>query len=135
MSDSRNVEIIREVYAAFVAGDLELALGRVAPGAVWEGPETPGVPWGGTRHGREGAASFFAAIDDAAEVELFEPRTFVAQGDAVVVLGFERLRVKATGRTYESHWAHAFTLKDGKIVRYREYADTAAVAAAFRPEG
>jgi ketosteroid isomerase-like protein len=48
-----------------------------------------------------------------------------------VVLGFEKVRSKRTGRSFENHWAHSFTLADGKIIKFREYAKTAAVAAAF----
>jgi ketosteroid isomerase-like protein len=62
----------------------------------------------------------------------FEPHTFLAEGDKVVVLGFERVRSRRTGRSYENHWVHAFTLAHGKIVKFREYCDTATVAAAFR---
>lgn len=70
----------------------------------------------------------FATIDREAEFEAFEPRTFMAQRDKVVVLGYEKVRSKRTSRTYENHWVHEFTLAGGKIV---EYCDTAAVAAAF----
>ncbi len=42
------------------------------------------------------------------------------------------MRVKATGRSYETEWAHVFTLREGKIVEFREFADSAAVAEAFR---
>jgi ketosteroid isomerase-like protein len=50
----------------------------------------------------------------------------------VLALGDERMRVKATGRTYETEWAHVFTVREGKVMEFCEYADTAAVAEAFR---
>jgi ketosteroid isomerase-like protein len=50
----------------------------------------------------------------------------------VVALGDERMRVKATGRSYENEWAHVFMLGEGKVVEFREFADSAAVAEAFR---
>lgn len=134
MSEPKNLGVIREVYAAFGAGDIPRLLSFVTPDVVWDEPETVGVPWAGTRRGRDGVEDFFRVVAEAAEVEVFEPRAFLAAGDRVVVLGFERLRTRATGRTYEAHWAHAFTLRDGEIAHFREYADTAAVAAAFRPE-
>ncbi len=136
MSEPKNLGVIREVYAAFGAGDIPRLLTSVSPDVVWEEPETAGVPWAGTRRGRDGVEDFFRVVAEAAEVEVFEPRAFVAAGDRVVVLGFERLRIRATDRTYEAHWAHAFTLRDGEIAHFREYADTAAVATAFgRGEG
>ena len=57
---------------------------------------------------------------------------YIAQGDKVVVLGHERQRVKATGLTVENDFAMVFTIRDGKIARFRNYEDTAAVAAAHR---
>ena len=132
MSEPENVRVIREVYAAFGAGDVPRLLGFVDPEVVWEEPETPGVPWAGTRRGLKGVESFFADVAAVAEVETFEPWELLAEGDRVVVLGFERHRILATGRIFETHWAHAFTLRDGRIVHFREYADTAAAAAAFR---
>jgi len=47
------------------------------------------------------------------------------------VLGFERFRIKSTGVAYATEWAHAFTVRYGKIAAFREYTDTAAMAKAF----
>jgi ketosteroid isomerase-like protein len=58
--------------------------------------------------------------------------TVVAQGDTVVVLGQYTWRVKATGRCFTSDFAHAFHLADGKVERFQEFLDTAAVAAAHQ---
>ena len=38
----------------------------------------------------------------------------------------ERQRIKSTGQVVEIDWAMAFTLRDGKIARFRNYEDTAA---------
>jgi uncharacterized protein len=84
------------------------------------------IPWAGTRHGREGVAEFFSLIGDTLEFEQFEPREFVAQGDTVVVLGYERSLVKPTGHTFEQEWAHVYTLRGGKIAKFRAFEDTAA---------
>ena len=70
-------------------------------------------------------------IGETLEFEQFEPRKFVDQGGTVVVLGYERSLVKPTGRTFENEWAHVFTLRDGKIAKFRAFEDTAAQVAAF----
>lgn len=132
MSDKTNVEIVQEAYAAFGRGDMPALLAGVNPHTEWEHAGPREIPWAGSFHDHEGVTKFFAALGGEAEFEVFEPRTFVAQGDRVVVLGFERVRSKRTGQTYETHWAHAFTLADGKITQFREYTDTAAIARAFR---
>ena len=43
------------------------------------------------------------------------------------------MRIKATGKTEESEFAHVHTLQGGRVIRFREYADTAAAVAARRP--
>ncbi len=70
-------------------------------------------------------------LGDNLEFERFEPREFVAQGDTVVVLGYERSLVKPTGRAFENEWAHVYTLGDGKIAKGRFFEDTAAQVVAF----
>jgi ketosteroid isomerase-like protein len=52
-----------------------------------------------------------------------------------VVLGFQRVRSKRTGRSYEAHWATAWTVSGGKITTFREYTDTAAETAALADTG
>jgi ketosteroid isomerase-like protein len=93
----------------------------------------PGERWplAGTYRGHAGVADFFQKISAMLEMSLLEPREFVAQGDRVLVVGFERGRVKATNRTFEGHWVWAFTVRNGKVTNVREYIDTLALARAF----
>jgi len=89
------------------------------------------VPFSGKRSTRAGVGEFFALIDANEESLRFEPNESVAQGDKVVSLGFYQWRVKATGREFESDFAHVFTIRDGKIVAFKEYMDTAACTNAY----
>ena len=41
-----------------------------------------------------------------------------------------RGRVKSTGRMFDNHWVMAFSVRDGKIIKFEEYADTQALATA-----
>ena len=87
---------------------------------------------GGTHHGIEEVGRFFPSLGDAQEARQFEPREFVAQGDRVVALGHYAWHVKSTGKGWESDFAHVFSVRDGKLTSFQEYADTAAIAEAFR---
>ena len=53
---------------------------------------------------------YFSATDADCEVQAFEPTSFIASGDQVIVIGTEKVRAKRTGRSYETHWIHAFRL-------------------------
>jgi ketosteroid isomerase-like protein len=90
------------------------------------------VPWAGSFRGHDGVGTFFSALGSSVDFETFEPQAFFTQGDCVVVLGTERARVKRTGKPFANAWAHAFTLAGGKVVKFHEYSDSAAVAAACR---
>jgi len=95
-------------------------------------PEIENVPFAGKRQGRGAVGEFFSTLASLQDARSFEPREFIAQGDKVVVLGHYVWQVKANGRTYESDFAHVFTVRGGQIGAFHEYTDTAAGANAFR---
>ena len=127
----QNVDVVQRTYEAVGRGDIPALLDLLTDDVEWtlQGPSV--VPFAGTRRGREGVAEFFSLVGETLEFEQFEPREFVAQGDTVVVLGFERNLIKPTGRTFEQEWAHVYTLRDGKIAKVRCFEDTAAYVVAF----
>lgn len=99
---------------------------------------TPGpvdLPTAGTRRGRDAVRQFFGTVAELFDFQRFEPKEFIAQGDRVVVLGEDTVRVKATGTVLDSEWAHAFSVKNGKIVTFNEYVDTGAIVAELRTAG
>ncbi len=127
MGMQENVQVVKNAYAAFGRGDIPGLLSLLAEDVVWDIPGE-GLPLAGTYRGRDGVANFFQKLTQEAEVLDFQPREFVADGDRVLVVGWERMKVKATGRGAESDWVMAFTIRNGKIATFREYADTKAIA-------
>ena len=61
------------------------------------------------------------------------PTEFITEGETVVSLGDFKGVHGATGKTSKARYAHVWTVKDGKITRFRQYIDTLAVAEARRP--
>lgn len=135
MNESNPIQIVQDAYAAFGRGDVPGVLALLSADVVWDHPQPDAIPWGGTRRGHAEVTGFFQALGGAVDVLAFEPRQFVAQGDTVVVLGSERMRVRATGREYHTAWAHTFTIRGGKISAFAEHTDTAAIIAALRSGG
>jgi hypothetical protein len=127
-SDASNK--VREFFAAFAKGNIAAVLDTMSNDIEWFIPGPSSIPYAGKRRGRDQVQLFFSAFADAVDVQQFEPLQFIEQGDTVVVLGHEILRVKTTGRTVDNQWAMVFTVKD-KIDHFRSYEDTAALAAAF----
>ena len=126
-----NVDVVQETYEAVGRGDIPALLDLLTDDVEWtlQGPSV--IPFAGTRRGREGVAEFFSLVGETLEFEQFEPREFVVQGDTVAVLGYERSLIKSTGRTLEQEWAHVYTLRDGKISKFRAFEDTAVLVVAF----
>jgi ketosteroid isomerase-like protein len=132
MSDQENVRTVKAMFEAFGKGDLPGALAFLAEDVEWRLAGPTEVTYAGTRRGRDQVAELFKLLEQTSDFEQFEAQEFIAQGDRVVVLGHERQRVKATGLVAENDFAMVFTVRDGKITHFRNYEDTAAVAAAHR---
>jgi ketosteroid isomerase-like protein len=132
MSEQDNVKVVQDLFAAFGRGDFARVLGVMTDDVEWRlgGPTEVATP--GIRRGRDTLAEFFKTLSETSEFEKFEAQEFIAQRDKVVALGHERQRVKATGQVAEVDWAMVFTLRDGKVAKFRNYEDTAAGAGAPR---
>jgi ketosteroid isomerase-like protein len=128
MSTEKNVQTVKDFFAAIGRGDKEGLLALVAEDIEWV---IPGEDWplAGTHRGHAGLTSLLQKVSEAVETST-EPREFVAQGDRVLVVGFATGRIKATNRTFEDHWVFAITVRDGKVTNIREYIDTQALARA-----
>jgi hypothetical protein len=132
MQEDQNVDVVRRAYEAFGRGDIQTLLGTCDENIDWITPGPAELPTAGHRRGRQEVARFFQELNDVFQVEQFTPRDFIAQGERVVVCGEEVARVRSTGKTIEITWAHVFELKDGQIVRFHEYLDTAPAVDALR---
>lgn len=132
MNEQENTKIVRQAYDYFKSGNIEGVLSLMSNDVDWRLPKVENMPHSGTRKGIEQVTEFFSTLAGAQEAKQFEPKEFIAQGDRVVALGHYDWKVKANGREFESDFAHVFTVRDGKVVSFEEYFDTAPAAAAFQ---
>jgi ketosteroid isomerase-like protein len=130
MGTQESLQVVRDGFAAFGRGDMAGLLALMAEDVEWDIPGE-GLPLAGAYRGRDGVASFFQKLAAEADILDFQPREFVADGDRVLVVGWERSKVKATNRTVEVDWVMAFTVRDGKVAKYRQYTDTKLLASAY----
>lgn len=133
MSDS-NLKTVKSVYAAYESGEVDAVFAALGEDIVWTNPYPAHVPLAGSFEGHAGFRRFLGTIREATQPLAFEVRDYVAQGDTVVVLGWERAIARPTGRVYENPWVHVWTLREGKARSVRVHGDTAAVGAAFQRE-
>lgn len=128
MSTEKNIQTVKDFFAAIGRGDKEVLLTLVAEDIEWI---IPGEDWplAGTRHGHAGLEDLLETASKSIETST-EPREFVAHGDRVFVVGVARGKIKATNKTFEDDWIFAITVRDGRLTHIREYIDTQALARA-----
>src|ERR1700733_11186313 len=129
MNTEKNVQTVKDFFAAIGRGDREGLLALVAEDIEWI---IPGEDWplAGTHHGHAGLADLVKTQSETMETSLMEPREFAAQGDRVPVVGFARGKIKATNKMWDDDWIFAITVRDGRLTSIREYIDTQALARA-----
>lgn len=131
MRNEAHIQTIQSLYAAFGRGDVPGILGHLAEDILWIHTGAPELPYGKVYRGRAEVAQFFADLAGVLEFPVFDPHTFISDGDLVVVLGRYEARAIPTGRTAADDWAMAWTFKDGKVVHYQAYVDTLSGAKAL----
>lgn len=134
MSEQANIQAVRDIYAGFASGDMNAILANMDETIVWQHPGSgEGIPFAGTFEGKAGVLRFFELAMQSIDVLDQRVLELISDAGRVVVLGYEHMRVKSTGQEYRSNWVHLYTFRNGKIVQFEEFIDTAALRRAFLP--
>ena len=133
MTSQENKQLAINGYQMFMKGDIQGVLDLCADEIEWTSVDLPGIPFTGAFKGKAGVMDFFQKLGAAIEFLDYQPQTFIADDDKVAVMGASTDRVRASGATFDDIWVHIFTMKNGKIVRFEQFHNTAAVIAAFMP--
>jgi ketosteroid isomerase-like protein len=122
----KNIEKVKQIYTAFSRGDVPAILEQLADDVEWEyGIAATDVPWFQLRHGKSEVPKFFESLGEF-ELHKFEPKTFLENGNIVVVLIDVELTVKATGiRVVEEDETHIWHFNSqGQVIKYGHRLDT-----------
>jgi ketosteroid isomerase-like protein len=112
-----DVDLIRATYDSFARGDIAAVMANFAEDIDWHAPDV--LPHGMEVRGREAVGTFFAGLgaqwsDFGLEIDdLVEAQS--------AVLGRGRASGKLNGIATGYGFVHAFTIRDGKVVRFDEY--------------
>lgn len=121
-----NKELIENLYASFVSGDVPAVLGAMADDIQWV--EAEGYPLAGTYVGSQAVLEgVFMRLGEIGDHYAVVPGQFVADGDTVVLLGNYTWKHKTTGEPASVKMAHVWTVRDGKIVAFQQHVDTVRV--------
>src|SRR5271170_2203875 len=129
MSIEKNVQVVKDFFAAIGSGDKQHVLALVAENIEWI---VPGEDWplAGTHRGHAGLAAVVQQASEEVETTYPKPPEFVAQGDRVLVVGVATGKIKATNKPFRDAWVFDITVRDRKVTKIREYIDTQALARA-----
>lgn len=119
----QNLEVIEGAYAAFAEGDVPAVLGVFADDIEWH--EAEGMPYGGVYRGGEAVVqNVFGPISQDVEGFALAPEEFMSAGDTVAAVVRYTGTGKATGKPLDLPVVHVWDIQDGKVVRFRQFADT-----------
>ena len=123
MSIEKNVQVVKDFFAAIGSGDKQRVLALVTEDIEWI---VPGEGWllAGAHRGHAGLADVLKKASEEIEMKYPKPPEFVAQGDRVLVIGVATGKIKATNKTFEDHCVFDITVRNGKLTNIREYIDT-----------
>ena len=129
MSIEKNIQVVKDFFAAMGRGDMQGLLALSAEDIEWV---IPGQDWplAGTHRGHVGLADVLQKASETVETSFSKPPEYVAQGDRVLVVGVATGKIKATNKTFEDHWIFAITVRNCNVTKIREYIDTQALARA-----
>jgi ketosteroid isomerase-like protein len=125
----RTREDAQRLYDAYRSGDLAGVLDALHDDVRWTSVAGPEVPWGGTCRGRAGVEAYFAAALGRISIQAYEIEHMIADGEWVTVLARVTATATATGRQEVFAKADVLRLREGRILEFREYCDTAQVLA------
>lgn len=94
--------------------------------------DTRTVPWIGKKQGGHEVKRFFIELKELAKSQDFRVDSVLVDNSQAVALGGLQTLVKATGKLIETEFAFVFKVEEGKIVYFRLYEDSFAVAEAMK---
>jgi ketosteroid isomerase-like protein len=121
-----NVEVVRDILDRFQAG-----LDRGDPGAAFDSDALandaewippPEIPGPSSYRGRDGFVEFMHVwTEDFERWSLGVERLIDAGDDRVIALLHQSATGKGSGAPVELHYALVYELKDGRVIRMRNY--------------
>ena len=133
MSQERpNCAVAKKLYEAFLAGDLKGIYALLDPRVEWEIVGSKEVPHFGLFRGLNEVKRFFSIIGQINRVESFEVLSYTETEKGAYVECRERGHFEGHPKHFEMRSCQLLEIKDGRIVRFRIYQDTAQMVDAWR---
>jgi len=131
--------VARAWFDALLRGDIEAAGALLAPDVRFiNHTPVPGfntdMTWIGTHTGRQAALDSFGVFTGVCDVQHEELVGLVVDGEEAMGIIHEISAVRSNGARFEIEFVQRLTVRDGRIVQWRSYSDSAAIVRALRQE-
>ena len=121
-----SVHVVKGLYEAFGRGDIPAVLAALDPRVEWREAENfiyaDGNPYVGPQAVLEGV---FMRLGSEWEGFAVSAEGVLDAGETVVGHGHYSGTYKQTGARVRAEFAHLFTFRGGKVVKFQQYTDTA----------
>ena len=121
-----NVNVVEGMYEAFANGDIPMIIIALDPQVEWWEAENfiydDGNPYIGPEAVLNGV---FMRIGSDWEDFTVSPQEVLDAGDNIIGHGYYCGMYRPNGKQVRAQFAHFFTFRDGKIVKFQQYTDTA----------
>jgi ketosteroid isomerase-like protein len=126
-----NVSLLKSLYEAFGRGEIPTVLGAMSPDIHWHQAEgNPYRPSGEAWVGPDAVLNnLFMRLGGEWDGFSVHPKTFHDARNSVIVEGRYTGTFKPTGKSLDTQFCHVWDVKDGKIIRFQQYVDTAKLQA------
>jgi len=125
-----NLELIRRTYEGSSEENGGNLLAVLSPDVEWT--EAEGFPYAGTYVGVEALMKgVFQRLATEWTGYRANVHSYLADGDRVAAFGVYSGTYNATGKAMTAPFVHLYELRDGRIIRMRQYVDTVLVARAL----
>ena len=127
----KNIQVIEELYEAFARKDTERLRQLLHPDVEWI--QCEGFPGGDRRRGvDEVLDKVFGGLRSEWNDFRAIAEEFLDSGDKIVALGRYTGAHAASGKSMSAVFAHVYDVADGKVTRFRQFADTQPMADAMQ---
>jgi ketosteroid isomerase-like protein len=129
MTDRTEFEkIIRDAYAARIRGDVDAMLRFFDPGALFEFAGGPLSPVGARAVGAGALRTCFTEFCNAFKMQSHDILSLLIDGPRAALRARIKITSAITGETVETELVDFVELKEGRIISFTQYCDTALVA-------
>lgn len=115
-----NVNVVRRMWDAFLAADLQTALSFYDPDVVWDGTN---LPDGKVGRGHEAILDHIRRWSNQWEDWTLEVERVIDAGSDHVVLFMRERGRSNSGLQMDERHAELYTFRDGKVVRRQGFSD------------